>query len=188
MSANTTPSPIVGQAVIVVTEGPAGRFQIRSFESPEGPSTAAGQWADRIVRLVASAVDGSVVDAATDAELARLRRIESAACKVLASGQARYTHLADDGEYAGDLIPAAKMIALAEAVHGATVVDEKPPAASDEYARELDLALFAPMAAQDVAVDLDDDDGCPVGDPDCDLPADSLHEFCEAAGNEERAE
>jgi len=26
----------------------------------------------------------------------------------------------------------------------------------------------------------DDDDGCPVGDPDCDLPADSLHEWCEA--------
>lgn len=125
---------------------------------------------------------------ATDAELTRLRRIETAACEALASGQARYTHLTDDGEYAGDLIPAAKMIALAEAVHGATVVDEKPPAASDEYARELDLALFAPMAAQDVAVDLDDDDGCPVGDPDCDLPADSLHEFCEAAGNEERAE
>lgn len=123
MSANTTPSPIVGQAVIVVTEGPEGRFQIRSFESPEGPSTAAGKWADRIVRLVHDAVTGAVVDGASDAELARLRRVESAACKAIASGQARYTHLADEWgdereEYVGDLVPAAKMTALRAAVDG----------------------------------------------------------------------
>ena len=29
-----------------------------------------------------------------------------------------------------------------------------------------------------------DDDGCPVGDPDCDLPVDSRHEWCEAPGDE----
>lgn len=36
-----------------------------------------------------------------------------------------------------------------------------------------------------ISDDQDDDDGCPVGDPDCDLPADSLHEWCEAPDNEE---
>lgn len=123
-----TPSPIVGQAVIVVTEAPAGRFQIRSFESPDGPSTAAGQWADRIVRLIHGAVTGAVVDATTDPELARLRRIEAAACEVLASGQAQYDRnlerlpdtedFALEGRYVGDLVPAAVMTALRAAVEG----------------------------------------------------------------------
>jgi transcriptional regulator with XRE-family HTH domain len=58
----------------------------------------------------------------------RAARIEAAAREVLASGQARYTHLADDGEgpmlfsldeqYFGDLVPAAAMIALRAAMEG----------------------------------------------------------------------
>lgn len=58
---------------------------------------------------------------ATDAELARLRAIETAAGKVLSTGQARYVGIFDewgDGrdEYIGDLVPAAAMIALRAAV------------------------------------------------------------------------
>lgn len=85
---------------------------------------------------------------ALDAELTRLRAIETAAREVLARGQARYTVINDEwgderDEYVGDLVPAAAMIALAEAVHGATMSTRKPPAASDEYARGLEAAQFA---------------------------------------------
>ena len=90
---------------------------------------------DQAVDVVSAAIK------ATGAELTRLRRIETVAGEVIASGQARYTHLGDDEEYVGDLVPAAAMIALAEAVHGAKVVEGKPPAASDEYARRLEAAL-----------------------------------------------
>lgn len=65
-----------------------------------------------------------------DAELARLRAIETAAREVLASGQARYEvpphgalpNLLGDPEsrYVGDLVPAAAMAALRAAVDGET--------------------------------------------------------------------
>lgn len=71
-------------------------------------------------------------------EIARLRRIETAARDAVDSGQAQYEA---EEQYIGDLIPAAKMMSLAEAVHGAKVDAGKPPAASDEYARELEAAL-----------------------------------------------
>jgi hypothetical protein len=64
---------------------------------------------------------------ATDAEITRLRRIETAAREVLASGQARYggtmaipspEHSIHEGQYIGDLVPAVAMQALREAVEG----------------------------------------------------------------------
>lgn len=68
-----------------------------------------------------------------ESELPRLRRIESAAIEVLASGQARYTHLGNDGEWPmlfsvderhfGDLVPAAAMTALRAAVEGEATGD-----------------------------------------------------------------
>lgn len=60
-----------------------------------------------------------------ETELARLQRIEAAARAVLASGQARYTHLADDEEWIGDIVPAAEMAALRAAVEGADRADSR---------------------------------------------------------------
>lgn len=76
-------SPIVGQAVIVVTEGPVGIFTVRSFGSPEGPSREPEAFCDRLARLGQAIVttermpDNPVVVEVD--ELRRLRRIEAAA-------------------------------------------------------------------------------------------------------------
>ncbi|MCE7937070.1 MAG: hypothetical protein DYG90_00420 [Chloroflexi bacterium CFX6] len=111
-------SSIVGQAVIVVTEGPQGIFHLRSFASPDG-SADAGEFADRLAHLAHAIVQvhempegHAVVDVAG---VTRLRSIETAARAVLTYGQARY-----EGEelWIGDLVPAAVLQALRTAVHG----------------------------------------------------------------------
>lgn len=111
-------SSIVGQAVIVVTEGPQGIFHLRSFASPDG-SADAGEFADRLAHLAHAIVqmhempeDHAVVDVAG---ITRLRSIEDAARGVLTYGQARYE---GDELWIGDLVPAAVLQALRAAVHG----------------------------------------------------------------------
>lgn len=153
-------SVIVGQATIVVTEAPEGRFMFRSFASPEG-GPAAGEWCDRTVRLVEAAVQGRVVDVAADErrtkelalELARLRRIEVAATKVLATGQAHY----DEHRYwpsyvgtvealwIGDLVPGPAMQGLREAVEGpGPAVVESDAEEGAEEKRADPATLFGP--------------------------------------------
>lgn len=117
-------SSIVGQAVIVVTEGPQGIFHLRSFASPDG-SAEAGEFADRLAHLAHAIVqmhempqDHAVVDVAG---IARLRAIETAARAVLAYGQARYE---GEEQWIGDLVPAAVLQALRTAVHGDAVADD----------------------------------------------------------------
>lgn len=116
---STRRSSIVGQAVIVVTEGPQGIFHLRSFASPDG-SADAGEFADRLAHLAHAIVqvhempqDHAVVDVAG---VTRLRAIETAARAVLTYGQAQYE--GEEQQRTGDLVPVAVLQALRTAVHG----------------------------------------------------------------------
>lgn len=94
-------------------------------------------------------------------DIAQWQEIESAARAVLDHGQARYEA---EEVYVGDLVPAEVLIALGEAVHGAKLDTERPPAASDVYARELEAALFGTPAESAAALP-------PRAEcPDCDSP------------------
>lgn len=121
-----TTSPIVGQAVIVVTEMPAGHFSVRSFGSPDG-SRAAEVYCDRLARLAhaistMSAEELEIASGTSVVDVPRLRAIEAAAREVLAYGRAQYDAPIDpdryEGEWIGDLIPAAVIQALRTAVNG----------------------------------------------------------------------
>lgn len=46
------PPAILGQSLILVTEGPAGQIQVRSFDSAPGTSTTSAEWADGVLKLM----------------------------------------------------------------------------------------------------------------------------------------
>lgn len=108
-------NPIVGQAVIVVTESPGGVFSIRSFGSPAGPSREAEEFCDRLAQLGHAVATMSEGEIPNRAGVDRLQRIEDAARAVLAHGQARYE---GEEQWIGDLVPATVIQALRAAVNG----------------------------------------------------------------------
>lgn len=52
LGATGMPPAIIGQSLILVTEGPAGHIQARSFDSAPGTSTTSAEWADGVIRLM----------------------------------------------------------------------------------------------------------------------------------------
>jgi hypothetical protein len=172
----TTASPTISQAAIVATKAPAEQPITTAMIDALFTELEAAGFSRPDIRAV---LGGLIVG--WGPELARLRRIEATAREVLASGQAQYQRMnATDDGWIGDFVPAGAIVALKWAVvaRAETFAQLVPPAAAADPAS---ARVLAPAAADDL-----DDDGCPVGDPDCDLPADSLHEWCGEPGNEER--
>ncbi len=140
-------NPIVGQAVIVVTESPGGFFSIRSFGSPAGPSREAEEFCDRLAQLghaIATTPERESPKAGPSSQAAvtlnahiaeqdiRIAGLEAERDHYRA-GVARLQHIEAaaravlahgqaryEGEevYAGDLVPAALLQALRAAVNG----------------------------------------------------------------------